>query len=57
MKNIKLLTFGLLLLVLTGSCTKFVEGFDKDPNGLLGTNDEQLMQGVLLEQQFYSPGG
>ena len=53
MKNIKLLTFGLLLLVLTGSCKKFVEGYEKDPNGLLETNTEQIMQGVLLEQQFF----
>jgi len=53
MKNIKIFTFGLLLLVLTGSCKKFVEGYEKDPNGLLETNTKQIMQGVMLEQQFF----
>ncbi len=53
MKKYKILTLMVLLLILTGSCEKFVEGYDKDPNGLLETNTEQIMQGVLLENQFF----
>jgi len=52
MKKLKFINILILLLVLTGSCKKYVEGYEKDPNGLLDTNDEQLMQGVLLENQF-----
>lgn len=53
MKKYRLLTLMMLLLVLTGSCKKYVEGYDKDPNGLLATDPEQIMQGVLLENQFF----
>jgi len=53
MKNIKIFSFLTLLLILTGSCSNFVDGYEQDPNGLLETNTEQIMQGVLLEQQFF----
>jgi len=54
MKKLKIINILILLLLLTGSCKKYVEGYDKDPNGLLDTNDEQLMQGVILENQFFN---
>ncbi len=56
MKKFKLFNILILILLLTGSCKKFVEGYEKDPNGLLDTNDKQLFQGVLLENQFFLKG-
>jgi len=53
MKKLRLFNILILLLLLTGSCKKYVEGYEKDPNGLLDTNDKQLFQGVLLENQFF----
>ncbi len=53
MKRFRILNIVLLLLILTGSCKKYVEGYEKDPNGLLETNPEQLVQGVMLEMQFF----
>lgn len=53
MKRFKFLNIVLLLLILTGSCEKYVEGYQQDPNGLLETNPEQLVQGVMLEMQFF----
>ena len=53
MKKLRIFNILILLLLLTGSCKKYVEGYEKDPNGLLDTNDKQLVQGVLLENQFF----
>ena len=53
MKNINKFIIILVLLATSISCKKFVEGYDKDPNGFLETNTKQIMQGVLLEQQFF----
>jgi hypothetical protein len=53
MKRFRIINIVLLLLILTGSCKKYVDGYDKDPNGLLETNPEQIMQGVMLEMQFF----
>lgn len=53
MKRFRIINIVLLLLILTGSCKKYVEGYEKDPNGLLETTPEQLMQGVMLEMQFF----
>ncbi len=52
MKKLRIVNILILLLLLTGSCKKYVEGYEKDPNGLLETNIEQITQGILLEQQF-----
>ncbi len=54
MKKINLIIITFALLVFTSSCKKFVEGYDKDPNGLRETNAEQAMQGVLLQNQFFN---
>ena len=53
MKKLRIFNILILLLLLTGSCKKYVAGYEKDPNGLLDTNDKQLFQGVLLENQFF----
>ena len=53
MKKLRIFNILILLLLLTGSCKKYVEGYEKDPNGLLDTNDKQLFQGILLENQFF----
>ena len=53
MKNIKILSILVMMLVFTSSCKKYVEGYDVDPNALTATNDQQAMQGVLLSMQFF----
>jgi len=53
MKRLKIINIVLLLLILTSSCEKYVEDYEKDPNGLLSTTPEQLVQGVMLEMQFF----
>jgi len=53
MKQFKYISILLLLLIFTGSCKKFVEGYEDDPNAFKETNDKQVMQGVLLQNQFF----
>ena len=54
MKSIKSVLLIIIVLLFTNSCKKFVEGYEKDPNGFLESNDEQIMQGVLLQNQFFN---
>ncbi len=53
MKKINLVILIIILGLTSASCKKFVDGYDKDPNAISYTTPELMMQGVILQNQFF----
>ncbi len=56
MKTYKKLILFLAIIGLFSSCQKFVEGYQKDPNGITYTLSQQELTAVMLENQFFHKG-
>ena len=56
MKTYNKLILFLAIIGLFSSCKKFVEGYEKDPNGIRYTVVEQELTAVMLENQFFHKG-
>jgi len=53
MKTYNKLILILAIIGLFSSCQKFVEGYEKDPNGITFTVAEQELTATMLENQFF----
>ncbi len=53
MKKINIIILILILSFSSTSCKKFVEGFDENPNSFKYTTPDLLIQGVVLQNQFF----